>query len=365
MPHHQSDVFHLLRLLSIPRIGPLKIRSLLNHFGSAHAVLQASPRDLIRVYGIDRTLASAIKHHEGERFAEYQVACAERLGVQIVASWDPAYPDLLSRIYDPPPLLFVQGTLECLRSPAIAVVGTRRPSSYGERAAERISRELVEHELTIISGLARGIDTVAHSAALRAHGRTCAVIGSGLDVPYPAENRRLMERIAESGAVISEFPLGTKPDAQNFPRRNRIISGIALGTIVVESAEDGGAMITASIALDQNREVFAVPGSMMSPQSLGPHRLIQTGRAKLIHSIEDVLDELQMGGNQNGAVPRDPGPLTLFEQQIYEHLATEPIHADDLADRSGLGPSDTLVTLLSLEFKGLVRQLPGKLFQRN
>jgi DNA processing protein len=221
--------------------------------------------------------------------------------------------------------------------------------------------------VTVVSGLARGIDTVAHAATLKAGGRTVAVIGSGLDVPYPPENRKLMELIDDEGAIVSEFPMGTKPDAPNFPRRNRIISGMTLGTIVIESGEDGGAMITASTALDQNREVFAVPGTIYEKKSAGPNLLIQRGQAKLVLTVADVVEELGRSLPKTGVAARTPvePSLTLFERAVYEQLSSDPLHIDTIADRAATSTADALVTLLGLEFKGVVRQLPGKHFIRS
>lgn len=359
------NIRDLLRLSSVPRLGPLKIRALVTHFGDAGAVLRAGPRELIRVPGIDRKLASAIAHHDGEDFADEQLKAVNRIGAHILSYWDDSYPSLLKRIYDPPPLLYALGTFAEVDRHSIGIVGTRKPSSYGQRVTENLARELVEVGITIVSGLARGIDTFAHEAALKAGGRTIAVIGSGLDVPYPPENRRLLQRIARQGIVISEFPLGTQPEASNFPRRNRLISGISLGVIVVESDEDGGAMITASTALDQNREVFAVPGMITEKRSMGPHLLIQQGRAKLAHSVNDVLAEFPALAGSSRSQERRTLPLpelTLFENTILQRLSAEPVHIDVLSERTALSTSDCLVTLLSLEFKGLVRQLPGKYF---
>lgn len=358
--------YHLLRLLSVPRIGPLKVRALVQHFGSPDEVFRAHPRELVRVPGIDKKLASAIAHHrDGERFAEDQVKRANRLGVQLLTVWDTAYPPLLRKIYDPPPVIFVSGRFIEDDVRAVALVGTRQPSQYGIAVTRRLCSGLCERSITVISGLARGIDTVAHATALQAHGRTIAVIGSGLDVPYPSENRSLMEQIADSGAVVSEFPFGTKPDPQNFPRRNRIISGISRGTVVIESDIDGGAMITASTALDQNREVFAVPGQINDRRSAGPHLLIQQGRAKLVQSIDDILVELGDVGPTPRKNPAEALSLTLFEQRVYDMLDATPQHIDLIAEKTQSSPADALVMLLSLEFKGLVRQLPGKYFVRD
>jgi DNA processing protein len=362
------NVRDLLHLSSVPRIGPLKIRSLVAHFGSPTEVLKATARDLIEVPGIDRKLATHIVHHkDGQRLADEQLKRLNRIGGRIVTLWDKGYPSLLKKIYDPPPFLFVLGTLTKQDDTALAIVGTRHPSPYGQHVAERLSRDLAKLGITTVSGLARGVDTFVHSSTIKAGGRTIAVIGSGLDVPYPPENKKLQERIAEKGAVVSEFLMGTKPDAPNFPRRNRIISGLSLGTIIVESAEDGGAMITASTALDQDREVFAIPGSITEKRSVGPHRLIKDGRAKLVTGIDDVLEELQPLRSLSHHKEHKPEPrvdLTLFEQRIYDVLHAEPIHIDTIAERANVSPTDALVNLLSLEFKGVVRQLPGKFFTR-
>ncbi|HEY6953372.1 MAG TPA: DNA-processing protein DprA [Bacteroidota bacterium] len=360
-----QNVRDLLRLSSVHRIGPTKIRALLAHFDDAAGVLEASPRELIRVPGIDKKLASNIAHREDdESFADDQLRRLNRIGGRIITIWDKEYPELLKKIYDPPALIYTLGKFSPKDRQAVAIVGTRHPSQYGQTIAESITQELSRLGITIVSGLARGIDTIVHSTTLKSGGRTIAVIGSGLDVPYPPENRKLMEQTAECGVVVSEFPMGAKPDATNFPRRNRIISGLSLGTVVVESAEDGGAMITASTALDQNREVFAVPGNINEKRSCGANKLIQDGRAKLILNIEDILAELNLKLDKGAAKKEEPPlvQLTIFEQKIFDLLGNDPIHIDDLAESMDNATSDVLVNLLSLEFKGLIKQLPGKMF---
>jgi DNA processing protein len=362
------NVRDLLRLLSVPRIGPLKVRALVSQFKDPAAVFKASPRDLIRVPGIDKKHASLIANHRsGDDFADDQLRRVNKWGARIISLWDQEYPDILKRIYDPPPLLYVFGSFMNEDSSSLAIVGTRKPSTYGENVAETFCKEFVKLGLTTVSGLARGIDTVVHTATIRSGGRTIAVIGSGLDIPYPSENKKLMERIAREGVVVSEFPMGTKPDASNFPRRNRIISGLALATVVVESDIDGGAMITASTALDQNRGVLAVPGSIHEARSAGPHTLIREGRAALAASVEDILQEIRPHLSHRLQQARQPQPqieLTLFEQRLYDLLSTAPLHIDTLTERAEMTTPDVLVNLLSLEFKGLVRQLPGKYFVR-
>jgi DNA processing protein len=232
--------------------------------------------------------------------------------------------------------------------------------------AERFAGALAEMGITIVSGLARGVDTIAHRTALQTDSRTLAVIGSGLDYIYPPENKKLAARIEQGGAVISEFFMGTKPDPGNFPRRNRIISGISLGTLVVETAENGGAMITASAALDQNRELFAVPGNITEKNSVGTNLLIRDGQAKLVQSVDDIVVELAMQLKPLVGSPAvKPLPqLTVFEQSVYETLEATPIQIDEIIERTGFSPSDTLVHLLGLEFKGMIRQLAGKYFVR-
>ncbi len=279
------NVRALLRLSSVPRIGSQKTRALISHFKTPEAVFQAAGRELITIPGIEKKLAFNILHHTiGKQFADEQLKRLNKIGGRIITIWDKEYPDLLRKIYDPPAFLFILGKFKESDNRSLALVGTRHPTVYGQSVAENLTRDLAHHFITLISGLARGVDTIVHLAALKCGTRTIAVIGSGLDVPYPPENKKLLERIAEGGAVISEFPMGTKPDATNFPRRNRIISGLSLGTVVIESAEDGGALITATTALDQNREVFAVPGNITEKRSGGPNKLIRDGRAKLILS---------------------------------------------------------------------------------
>jgi DNA processing protein len=363
------SVRDLLQLAAIPKIGPRKMRALVAHFHDPSEVLRASPRELIRVAGIEKKLASNIIHSRGtERYADDQLKRLNRIGGRIITIWDSDYPDLLKKTYDPPALLYLLGRFLSEDRNAIAIVGTRRPSQYGQTIAEMFTKDLAAVGITITSGLARGIDTIAHAAALKSGGRTIAVIGSGLDVPYPPENRKLMEMIAHQGAVVSEFPMGTKPDATNFPRRNRIISGLSLGTVIVESGEDGGAMITASTALDQNREVFAIPGAITDKRAYGPHKLIREGRAKLVQQVDDILEELGPHVRHLLKKERASEPvveMTMFERNIYNALSEQPLHIDSLAETVNTSTADALVNLLSLEFKGLVRQLPGKMFVRN
>lgn len=364
----------LLILARIPGIGSHRLRALVQFFKDPRALSHAPLRHLVQVEGIERKSALAIGHffqshaiRAAEREADLQLLRLQRTGGRIIALWDEEYPSALKKIYDPPPLLFLRGALRQIDGSSIAVVGTRHPSSYGSLIAERFAAELARRGVTVVSGLARGIDTHAHAAALRAGGRSVAIIGSGIDVIYPAENKTLAARIEESGAIVSEYEMGTKPDAVNFPRRNRIISGMTLGTLIVETGIGGGAMITASTALDQNREVFAIPSALGEKGPSGTNRLIKEGKALLTESVDDILAELgpRLRGiaQQRTATERiPPEGLSLFERKVYDAVEEEPLHIDQLASRTGFVPGEALVCLLSLEFKGLVRQLAGKRF---
>ena len=370
------NVRELLLLAHVPGIGPARLRALVSHFGDPRAVLEASAQSLTRVHGIDRTSAQAVvstarspafSAHEREVTA--QLSKLSKAGGRIVTFWDADYPENLKRIYDPPPYLWVLGAFSPRDASGIAVVGTRTPTPYGIQVAERMSAGLASLGLPVISGLARGIDTAAHRAAVRVGGRTVAVIGSGIDVIYPPENRGLAQSILQEGAVISEFEMGAKPDAANFPRRNRLVSGIALGVLVIETGPGGGAMITAHLALDQGREVFAIPSPVRQEVRSGTNTLIREGKALLVESVDDIIAELapRLGGVVPSDKPR-PQPthpdLTLFERRVFDALGEMPTHVDEICHRAGLSPSDTLVHLLTLEFKGAVRQMAGKLFAR-
>ena len=359
------NVLDLLRLSAIPGVGTNRLRALISHFGSPTAALAASPVDLARVEGIEKRLASTIVHFEGGgSFAEEQLSLLNRANGRIVTLWDEEYPEYLRKIYDPPPFLFVRGAIEQNDRFSIAIVGTRLPSQYGKLAAERFAQELSEKGITIVSGLARGIDTIAHCSCLKSGGRTIAVIGSGIDLIYPPENLRLAEQIENHGAIVSECYMGAAPDAGNFPRRNRLVSGMTLGTLIVETPENGGAMITASTALDQNRELFCVPGNITEKNSIGTNLLIRDGRAKLVVTVDDILAELEPALRPilKKSSPQAPVQLSIFEHRLLELLGSEPLHIDLLSEKSGLSMPDTLVNMLGLEFKGMVRQLAGKMF---
>ena len=363
---NHKELSALLQLLSVPGIGPVRVRALVGHFRSTAAVLAAPIHALCQVEGIERTLAENIRQSGHAAPAQQQIELAIRHQCRLLTFWDEEFPDILKKIYDPPALLFVKGELRAEDELAIAIVGTRVPTEYGKMAAERLAAALASRRMTIVSGLARGIDTVAHQTAIKSGGRTIAVLGSGLDTIYPPENRRLAQEIAQHGALISEYFFGAKPDAVNFPRRNRLISGLSFGTLVIEAGEESGALITAQTSLDQGREVFAVPGSIFSPKSLGPHRLIQEG-AKLIVGAEDILAELpqQLDIFTKSPTAEPAVALNENERNVMALLSHEPIHIDLLARQANLPTSQLLAILLELEFKNLVKQLPGKFFVKS
>jgi len=371
------DVRSLLLLSRVPGVGPRRITQLVSHFGDPELVLRSRIKALLEVAGINRKTAAAITRFpsspeglDARLLVENQLSRMKKIGGSILTLWDTDYPENLRTIYDPPPYLFVRGTLLPADAYSIAIVGTRRPSAYGEKVTERFAGDLARRGITVVSGLARGIDTHAHRATVGVNGRTVAIIGSGVDVVYPPENLRLAQLILQDGAILSEFDMGARPDARNFPRRNRIISGMTLGTLVVETAVDGGAMITAGMALDQNREVFAVPCPVTGSSPSGTNFLIKNGRAMLVESTDDLLRE--MGPRLDGFLRQLPRPdptrepvLTPSEQRVLKAIDEHPTHIDELAHRCDGSSSDLLVQLLSLELKGLVRQAPGKLFSRS
>lgn len=364
-----QQIIDLRLLMSIDGIGIGRIKNLLAKFRSTEKVLSASVKELMDVDGLSINLAQRIQRcnehkSEIENIVNQELEQLFKINCSLITLWDNEYPNILRKIYDPPILLYIKGKFEDSDDYSIAVVGTRQPTNYGKIQAEKIVTDLAEQKITIVSGMARGIDSIAHRTALKNKSRTIAVLGSGLNVIYPSENKKLYDEICESGIVVTEYSLDTKPDAVNFPKRNRIISGLSLGCVIVETGITGGAMQTAAFGLDQGREVFAIPGNLGVPQSEGTNLLIQKGEAELIRSAEDILIELELklkpviGKN----IPKPDIELNLFEEQILSHLNDEPLQIDDLASKANLSTSDCLVHLLSLEFKGVVKQLPGKTF---
>lgn len=358
-------------LKSVPGIGDLLFKRLLDHFKSPESVLQAAHGELLEVNGMTPRLATAIKRHKMPDRGKRDYDRVMQKGFPIVTMSDPEYPPLLLQIPDPPPFLYVYGSLDNTAR-SIAVVGSRNATPYGRSITKSLCEDLAEAGLTIISGMARGIDTAAHEGALAVEGKTIAVLGSGLENIYPAVNLNLFHLIAASGAVISEFPLNTEPEAHNFPRRNRIISGIALGTVVVEATRNSGSLITARLAAEQNREVFAVPGSIESFKSKGAHALIKQG-AKLVEHVDDIIEEIShmisipIGKeltSQPGRVKPAPS-LSPDESALFEFLEPYPVHIDDISRKLDMEPAKISSLLLQLELKGVVRQSPGKYFSIN
>lgn len=349
-------------------MGAITYVKLLQRFGSPEAVFHASFKDLCDVERVGVRVARAIKDFQDRAWVEEEMARMEGLGVFLVGLGQERYPPALASIPDPPPFLYVKGEILPEDKVAVAIVGSRAASQYGLKTTHRIARDLARNGITIVSGMARGIDSEAHRGALEGGGRTIAVLGSGLDVVYPPENRALYHQIAQSGAVVSEYPFGTEPDGVHFPQRNRIISGMSLAVTIVEAAPKSGSLITASLALEQGREVFAVPGSVDSLRSRGTHQLIRQG-AHLAESAEDILVEIRAllaAWGTKAARPRPssipPEPFTKEEETLLAMLGPDPVQIDELIQKGGFGSSVTTALLLQLELRGAVRQLPGKWF---
>ncbi len=355
-------------LKTVPGIGNLRMKRLLDLFQTPERVLSASISELVRTEGISRRLARAIHQHRLPSWVEDDLNRVAQTGYRIVTLADAEYPSLLLQIPDPPPFLYVYGNL-CSTPKNIAVVGSRNATGYGLSIARKLCADISTLGLTIVSGMARGIDTAAHLGALSANGKTVAVLGSGLEKVYPAENKGLFHKIAASGAVISEFPLTAPPEGHNFPIRNRIISGMSLGTVVVEAGMRSGSLITARLAAEQNREVFAVPGSISSYKSTGTHNLIKQG-AKLVEHAQDIIEELTMLLKGYDACEKTDlkalkdrlPPLTADESLVLAALGPYPVHIDDLARQITLDIGKLSAILLQLELKGVVTQTPGKMF---
>ena len=367
-----NDLKYWLALKFVEKVGNVGFNNLVKTFGSPRAVFDAPLASLQKIDRLTRKTARDIKNFDNWAIIEKELESADRLNVSIITSDSPLYPRLLLNIYDFPPILYVRGTLS-YQDINVAVVGSRMASTYGRFTTERLCRELAMKGITVVSGMARGIDSAAHTGAIAGKGRTIAVLGSGIDVIYPPENRKLFEKIAENGAVITEFPFSTQPLASNFPARNRIISGLSLGVVVVEANEKSGSLITARVALEQGRDVFAVPGSIDSPGTKGTHRLIREG-AKLVENTYDILEEIlpQVNLDSPTAEPSDENPaqdnageseaLNTDEKAILKLIGKKPVHIDSLAADSGYQIHDILSILMSLELGGYVEQLPGKKF---
>jgi DNA processing protein len=358
-----TDLGFWIGLTRVVGIGPRRFDGLIASFGSARRAWEADRSELVQA-GLDRRSTDALLAARRRVEPQREVENLERAGCEAITRHDSRYPSQLAEIYDPPPVLYVRGQLDEPGAPAVAIVGTRGASSYGKMAAERLATDLAVAGVTIVSGLALGVDTAAHRAALDAGGRTIAVLASGLDRIYPSQNLQLAGQVAEQGALVTEFPLGIKPDAMNFPRRNRIISGLTWGTLVVEAGERSGALITAAFASEQGREVLAVPGSIFSPKSKGTNALIRDG-ATPVASAEDVLNELQPGRAVRQLTVADIVPLDDIEQGLVDTLGTEPLHIDEIVRQVSLPISLVSSALAMLELKGAIRQVGGMQYVRS
>ncbi len=354
----------ILCLLTVNGLGSHRILNLSRQYPDIQEVFDVDPKRLTEVPGINKVLAERIRYNVDRQFVERQLTMLNHSPFKITTIFDADYPVRLRDIYDPPVALFRHGEFVEQDEDAVAIVGTRNPDHYGKDVAEMLVKQLVEQNITIVSGFARGIDTIAHKTALENGGRTIAVLGNGIDRIYPPENRPLREKLVTQGVYCSEFAFGVKPDAVNFPRRNRIISGMSLATVVISAGDKSGALLTAYYALDQDREVLAVPGRITDEKSQGTNRLIQRG-AKLVMNVDDILNEI----DAIRRFPRQPHQLEIIfrfedeeEQKIFDALSTDPIHIDDLAQKLGQNTYSVLATLLTMELKGAVRQLAGKMF---
>ena len=340
----------------IPGIGRVRYQALLGRFGSLADAWNAGPTDL-RSAGLEDRIVRAITAERTNIDPDSELECLEKHNTRALTWNDDAYPALLKEVDDAPPVLYVRGDISLIDEWAVSVVGTRRPTPYGRQVAEEISYQLASHRICIVSGLARGVDAVAHRAAIQAGGRTVAVLACGLDIVYPPEHSKLAREIMEQGALISDYPLGTQPRGDYFPRRNRIMSGISLGVLVVEGDVKSGALITARLALDQNRDVFAIPGSIFSPQSRGTNACIQKGEAKLVQTVEDVLEELNLTMVPHQIEMQELMPATDTESDLLRHISKEPIHIDEVCRQSGLPVSTVSSILAMMELKGLIKQM--------
>jgi DNA processing protein len=362
-PQTASDVPFWVAFNRIPGLGSARYQALLSHFGSLSGAWQAT-RSELKAAGLTDSVVRSIADNRGAIDPEAEMERLVSVGVRPLTWDDAAYPALLREISDAPPVIHVRGEIREADALSVAVVGTRRPTPYGKQAAEELAHQLSSNGVCIVSGLARGIDGIAHRAALAAGGRTLAVLACGLDMTYPPEHRRLADEIAENGALISEQPLGTEPRGDFFPRRNRILSGLSLGVLLVEGGVKSGGLITANCALDQGRDVFAIPGSIFSSQSQGTNLKIGKGEAKLVQRVEDILEELNLTMIPQQLEMQELAPATDTEAEVLRHITKEPVHIDDVCRESGLPAATVSSVLTMMELKGLVREIGAKSYVR-
>ena len=362
-----EDVSYWLALSLTPGLGSILIKRLLERFKTPEAVFHASVKELSGIEGLGEKVADEIRKGPQKKMAERELSLLERAGGKIITLKDDDYPRRLKDIYDPPALLYVRGELRREDELAVAIVGSRKTAPYGRWMTEKIGEDLARHGVTVVSGMARGIDSLAHKGAIQGGGRTIAVLGCGIDVIYPSENRSLFHQIIEHGAILSEFPMGSPPEGGHFPKRNRIISGLSIGVVIVQASAESGSLITAGYALEQGREVFAVPGNVGAEGSQGTNQLIKDG-AKLVESSDDILEEIlpqwsrEEGGVQKAEIPI--ADLGREEETLYKLLGETPLHIDAIIRESQLDPGKVSSLLLNLELKGLISQWPGKCFSK-
>lgn len=357
-----------IALNMIPNVGPVRVRQLLETFGTADAILRATRSDLLRIHGIGESISEAIATWQDTLDLSAELKRIAEFGCSVVCLDDPDYPPLLKQLYDPPLVLYVKGTLTERDRQCVAIVGSRRTTHYGVSTARRLAHQLANVGVTVVSGGARGIDTAAHQGALSAKGRTIAVLGTGINIVFPVENAALFEQISQNGAVITQFPFNRPADKQSFPIRNRIVAGMTLGSVVVEANLTSGALITANMAVDFGRQVFAVPGHIDSPQSKGCHDLIKKG-AKLCEGVEDILTEFEYAfpasNRPNDVEARQQSLVLEFSEKetvILQAIGNQQLGVDDIIQASGLAASVVSVTLLGLEMKRVLKQQPGRVY---
>jgi len=351
-----SDVRYWIGFNLVPRIGPVRVTALLSYFGDLEHAWRADAASL-RAAGLPQDALEQLLYHRSRLDLDAELAKVADQGISLLTLDSPDYPHLLKDIDYPPPVLYVRGELLSADDWAVAIVGTRHATTYGKEVARQMAAGLAENGITVVSGLALGIDGVAHRTALESGGRTIAVLGCGLDIVYPERHRDLAHQIVQAGALVSDYPLGTKPEAGNFPPRNRIISGLSLGTLVVEADIKSGALITLQFALDQGRETFAIPGSIHSRLSAGTNAMIRRGEAKLVTRLEDILEELNLTMVTQQSEVRAMVPETPIEQTLLSCIAHEPIHLDEIVRKSGLPTATVSSTLCMMELKGMVRRV--------
>jgi len=351
----------------IPGLGNKAFKNLIARFETPEAVFEADIDKLSEVEGVHEKIVHKIVHRQWALDPEEEIRKVKKCNARIITFKDNSYPKLLRQIHNPPMLIYVKGKDVPINQTFIGLVGSRNATHYGLKAAEKIAMGLAIRGVGVVSGLARGIDSAAHMGCLREGGFTVAVLGTGIDILYPPTNKVLLERILENGAIVSEFPMGSPPEPKNFPIRNRIISGLSRGIAVVEATKKSGSLITASCALDQNREVFAVPGSIESFKSTGTHFLIKQG-AKLIENADDILEEFGFynrhpeGSNSLRGASGIPLDMSVSEKKIYEVIGDYPMHIDQIGRLAGMDASEVLSTLMKMELKGMIKQLLGKMF---